>query len=56
MNAEANRALADPALAAKLAGQALEPAGGPQEVLAMLLRDDVARWPALVRAAGARPD
>jgi tripartite-type tricarboxylate transporter receptor subunit TctC len=49
MNAEANRALADPALAAKLAGQALEPVGG-------LLRADVARWPALVRSAGARPD
>ena len=56
MNAEANRALAEPVLAAKLAGQALEPAGGPPEVLAALLRDDVARWPALVRAAGARPD
>ena len=56
MNAEVNRALADPALSARLAAQALEPVGGPPEALAGLLRADVARWPALVRAAGARPD
>ena len=56
VNREVNRALADPALSGRLAAQGLEPAGGPPEALAGLLRADVARWPALVRAAGARPD
>lgn len=56
LNRETNRALADSALSARLAAQAMEPAGGPPEAFAALLRADVARWPALVRAAGARPD
>jgi tripartite-type tricarboxylate transporter receptor subunit TctC len=56
LNREVNRALADPVLSGRLATQGLEPAGGPPDALAALLRADVARWPALVRAAGARPD
>jgi len=56
MNQEVNRALADPSLSARMSAQGLEPAGGPPEAMAALLRADVARWPALVRAAGARPD
>ncbi len=56
LNREVNRALADPALSGRLVAQGLEPAGGAPEALAGLLRADVARWPALVRAAGARPD
>lgn len=43
LNAEVNRALADPALSARLLAQGLEPAGGPPEALAALLRADVAR-------------
>ena len=56
LNREVNRALSDPALSARMAAQGLEPAGGPPEALAAILRAEVARWPALVRAAGARPD
>jgi hypothetical protein len=44
LNREVNRALADPVLSVRPAA------------LAATLRADVARWPALVRAAGARPD
>ena len=56
LNAAANRALALPEVAAHLASQALDPVGGTPAVLEALLREDVARWPALVRAAGARLD
>jgi tripartite-type tricarboxylate transporter receptor subunit TctC len=56
LNREVNRALADPAVSARMAAQGMEPAGGPPEALAATLRADVARWPALVRAANARPD
>jgi tripartite-type tricarboxylate transporter receptor subunit TctC len=56
LNREVNRALSDPALSARMAAQGLEPAGGPPEALAAILRAEVARWPALVCAAGARPD
>jgi tripartite-type tricarboxylate transporter receptor subunit TctC len=48
--------LALPEVAARLVAQGFEPAGGPPEALAALLRADVARWPAVVRAAGARVD
>ena len=46
--------LALPEVAAWLAAQAFTPVGGPPEAFAALLRADVARWPALVAAAGAR--
>jgi hypothetical protein len=35
-------------------GQAFQGVGGSQAAFAALLREDVARWPALVLAAGAR--
>jgi len=56
LNREANRALALPEVAQQLATQALEPVGGGTEVLAALLRADVARWPEVVRLAGVRLD
>jgi tripartite-type tricarboxylate transporter receptor subunit TctC len=56
LNAEANRALALPEVARWLAAQGFEPVGGAPAVLAALLRADLARWPALVQAAGARVD
>ncbi len=56
MNRELNRVLSLPEVAARLLSQGFEPAGGPPEALAGLLRADVARWPAVVRAAGARVD
>lgn len=54
LNAGLNLVLALPEVAAWLAAQAFTPVGGPPEALARLLRADVARWPALVAAAGAR--
>jgi tripartite-type tricarboxylate transporter receptor subunit TctC len=56
INAELNRVLALPEVAARLVAQGFEPAGGPPEALAALLRADVARWPAVVRVAGAWVD
>ena len=56
MNRELNRVLSLPEVAARLLSQGFEPAGGPPEALAALLRADVARWPAVVRVAGARVD
>jgi tripartite-type tricarboxylate transporter receptor subunit TctC len=56
MNRELNRVLSLPEVAARLLSQGFEPAGGPPEALAALLRADVARWPEVVRAAGARVD
>ena len=56
INKELNRVLSLPEVAARLVSQGFEPAGGPPEALAALLRADVARWPEVVRAAGARVD
>jgi tripartite-type tricarboxylate transporter receptor subunit TctC len=56
LNAGLNRVLALPEVTGWLAAQAFERIGGPPEALGALLRADVARWPALVRAAGARLD
>ncbi|HYZ32889.1 MAG TPA: tripartite tricarboxylate transporter substrate binding protein [Crenalkalicoccus sp.] len=56
LNAETNHVLAMPEVAKQLSGQGLDPVGGPPEVLAALLAADVARWPAVVQAAGARVD
>lgn len=54
LNQAVNQALALPEVVAWLAAQAFEKVGGGPEVLARLLAADVARWPALVQAAGAR--
>jgi tripartite-type tricarboxylate transporter receptor subunit TctC len=56
LNAAADHVLAMPEVARQLLDQGLEPVGGSPEVLAALLRMDVARWPAVVQAAGARLD
>jgi tripartite-type tricarboxylate transporter receptor subunit TctC len=56
LNAEVNRVLAIPAVAAQLSSQGLDPVGGPPGTLALLLRADVDRWPEVVRAAGVRLD
>jgi tripartite-type tricarboxylate transporter receptor subunit TctC len=56
LNGGLNRVLALPEVATWLSAQAFEAVGGPPEALAALLRADVARWPALVQAAGARVD
>ncbi len=56
LNAAANRVLATQEVAQQLSGQGLDPVGGGPEVLATLLAADVARWPAVVRAAGVSVD
>lgn len=56
LNAEVARYLTEPAVVAQLEAQGFEPLPGPPEALAALLAADVPRWPAIVRAAGARVD
>jgi tripartite-type tricarboxylate transporter receptor subunit TctC len=56
LNAEVRRILALPAVAAQLEGQGFEPVAGTPEALAARLAEDVPRWPAIVRAAGAQLD
>lgn len=56
LNAEIRRILALPAVAAQLSAQGFEPVGGTPEALAARLAEDVPRWPAIVRAAGAQLD
>lgn len=56
LNRETNRVLALPEVAEQLSGQGLDPVGGTPEALAELLQADVARWPAVVQAAGVKLD
>jgi tripartite-type tricarboxylate transporter receptor subunit TctC len=56
LNAAVNQVLAMPEVAQQLAGMGLIVVGGPPERLAQLLAADVARWPAVVRAAGVKLD
>ena len=56
LNAEANRALADPAFAQKLAAIGAEPAGGSPESFAKFIRSEHAKWGEVVRKSGARMD
>ncbi|MBK1659354.1 Bug family tripartite tricarboxylate transporter substrate binding protein [Paracraurococcus ruber] len=56
LNAETARILALPEVAAQLAAQGFEPAGGPPAALATRLAEDVPRWPEVVKLAGARLD
>ncbi len=56
LNTEIRRILAEPAVAAQLASQGFEPIGGTPAALADRLAQDVPRWPAIVREAGAQLD
>lgn len=56
LNQGLNQVLALPEVAAWLAAQAFERIGGGPGALADLLARDVARWPVLVQAAGARAE
>ncbi|HEX2113173.1 MAG TPA: tripartite tricarboxylate transporter substrate binding protein [Alphaproteobacteria bacterium] len=49
LNAAAVQALAEPAIAERYAGVALEPVGGPPEQLDRLLREDYAKYAKLIR-------
>ncbi|MDI3306803.1 MAG: tripartite tricarboxylate transporter substrate binding protein [Acetobacteraceae bacterium] len=56
LNRETNRVLALPEVAEQLRSLGLDPVGGTPDDLAALLRADVARWPAVVQAAGVKLD
>jgi tripartite-type tricarboxylate transporter receptor subunit TctC len=54
VNAEVNRILAMPPIKQRLAEIGLEPLGGTPEQLAKHVEAELAKWPAIVTAAGAR--
>ena len=54
LNAEVNRALRDPDLAAKLALQGAMPAGGPPGEFAELIANEIRNWKAVARTANIR--
>lgn len=56
LNAAANRALATPALSARLRDLGAEPGGGSPEQFEAVVAAELAKWPPVVRATGARPD
>ena len=56
LNRATNALLADPASAANLRAQGVEPLGGTPEALAAMTRDEIAKWRPVVAAANIRPD
>lgn len=56
LNAEINKALADPEVKASLASQGLIVVGGSVQQFADFLKQDTARWAATVKASGASVD
>ena len=56
LNAELNRALAEPGLQQKLAAIGAEPAGGTPEEFAKFIRNEYAKWGDVVRRSGAKMD
>ena len=56
LNAELNRALAEPGLQQKLAAIGAEPAGGTPEEFAKFIRSEYAKWGDVVRRSGAKMD
>jgi tripartite-type tricarboxylate transporter receptor subunit TctC len=56
LNAEVNRILEEPALRVQLARLAAEVVGGKPEQLGQRIRDDLAKWSAVVKKAGIKAD
>ena len=56
LNAEINKAFADPALRGRLQNAGLEPAGGTPEALAKLMADEAAKWAPIIKRTGAKLD
>jgi tripartite-type tricarboxylate transporter receptor subunit TctC len=56
LNAEFNKALAQPELRKKLGDEGADPAGGTPEQFAALIRDEIPRWGKVVKESGARID
>ena len=56
LNADINKALQDPTLKQKLAGQGADVQGSSAADFAKLIRDDIPRWGKLVKDSGAKVD
>ncbi|MBL8386559.1 MAG: tripartite tricarboxylate transporter substrate binding protein [Burkholderiales bacterium] len=56
LNAEFNKAFADPAIRQRLQAGGLEPTGGPPEAFARLMADEAAKWAPIIKRTGARID
>lgn len=56
LNAEINKAFADPAVRQRLTGGGLEPAGGTPDTFARLMADEAAKWAPIIKRTGARLD
>ena len=56
LNAELKKALADPAVAERLAGAGLVPVGGTPEAMAASIKQDVPRFADLVKKIGIKPE
>lgn len=56
LHTETVKALADPALRARLLEQGAEPGGMPPEAFARFVRDETVRWGELAGAAGVKPE
>lgn len=56
LNADINKALKDPELQTKLNAQGADITGSTPEQFSKLIRDDIARWGAIVKESGAKID
>lgn len=56
LNAEFNKALANPELRKKLGDEGADPAGGTPEQFATLIKDEIPRWGKVVKESGAKVD
>ncbi|MFZ5547602.1 MAG: Bug family tripartite tricarboxylate transporter substrate binding protein [Pseudomonadota bacterium] len=56
LNAEFNKALANPELRKKLGDEGADPAGGTPEQFATLIKDEIPRWGKVVKDSGAKVD
>jgi tripartite-type tricarboxylate transporter receptor subunit TctC len=56
LNAEVNRALKNPDLVAKLAGEGMLPAGGTSAEFGSLIATEIKNWKETARAANIRPE
>jgi tripartite-type tricarboxylate transporter receptor subunit TctC len=56
LNREIAKALADPAVAAKLAGEGADPVGDTPEQFAAFIRSEIELWGKVIRATGAKAE
>jgi tripartite-type tricarboxylate transporter receptor subunit TctC len=56
LNAEINRAMADPALRKQMTDAGIEPLTSTPQQFAAFLKSEIAKWAGIVKASGARAD